>query len=543
MPLRFEPPTGDPREWLALVEEEVARQIVREITSIATDAVNLWWNSLTASGDYGVFDIIPQRWNSFVNGELVDTFAGIHTNGSVSTFFGAPGTAALAPEVAFQWVSVVNTEAVSYARTMPNRMVNVGDHLWNDLTTKISGALESGDVRDRLRQTLQETAQFSRYRAELVARTEVTRAFNAGTLAGAQALGEFGPVEKVWISGLDERTRETHVAANDQVVGLNDQFQVGDALMDAPGDGPPEESCNCRCSMLLLYPGDTRPDGSVVPEVSAPAAGTLGIAEAIPMTGYGPGPASVQKFSNVVQIPRAAKGRAKLRAEAMRETVDDLDRLHGMTGALPQIDLTLGGAAGQKGGHFTPATRGARPKRTRGMSSTEWNEKAREYNSRPLRAEIRVNDFDIEKQMSDFTHELGHATDWDGAAFRSRRAWTGPDAKALQSRYGPEWLQHLDEVQDTEARLFLQLGKEVREAESVKKYLSRAPIGYRQYFQDVAEVWARSYAQWAAEASGNARLLSAMAKAKESGIQFSDAEFARIKPVVEGILRERGLMR
>lgn len=270
MPLRFDSPVGDPRPWLLVVEEEIARQVSREVVSIATDAAEMWWESLTAAGDYAVFDVIPIRWAEFVTGQLVDTFAGVHSNGAVSTFFGAPGTAALAPEVAFQWAAVVNTEAVSYARTMPSRMRDVGDHLWNDLSAKISSAVETGDVRARLREAIQDAAQFSRRRAETIARTEVTRAFNAGSLAGAQALGSFGPVEKVWLTGPDDgRRRETHIAANLQIKPIGAPFEVGEALMDAPGgDGPAEEVVNCRCSMLFLYPGDERPDGTRV-EISS----------------------------------------------------------------------------------------------------------------------------------------------------------------------------------------------------------------------------------------------------------------------------------
>jgi hypothetical protein len=266
MPLQFEPPTKNASEWLLFVEEEIAGLVTREIRSIARDAADLYWDSLTASGDYAVFDVIPIRWEQFIDNQLVDTFAGLYSNGSVSTFLQAPGAAALTIETAFQWAAVVNTDAVAYARTMPNRMRDVGDHLWNDLTTKISSGIESGDVRDRLRTVIQETGEFSAKRAELIARTEVTRAFNAGSLAGAQALGEFGPVEKVWATGLDGRVRDTHLEAEGQYVPINDSFDVGGFAMSAPGDGPAEEVVNCRCTMLMLYPGDTRPDGTVVPE-------------------------------------------------------------------------------------------------------------------------------------------------------------------------------------------------------------------------------------------------------------------------------------
>jgi hypothetical protein len=265
MPLQFETPTSGTQDWLLDVENQIADLIDRKIESIAREATHLYFDSLTASGDYGVFDIIPLQWQAFVNGELVDVFLGVHQNGSVTTFFGVPGS--IPPEAVFQWVGVVNAEAVAYARTMPNRMKDVGDHLWNDLRTKISTAIETGDVADRLERTIRETTQFSRYRAEMIARTETTRAFNAGTLAGAQALGVYGPREKVWSSGFDDDVRTTHREADNQYRPLNQPFNVGGAQLQHPGgDGPAKEVINCRCTLLLLYPGDKRPDGTIVPD-------------------------------------------------------------------------------------------------------------------------------------------------------------------------------------------------------------------------------------------------------------------------------------
>jgi hypothetical protein len=254
MPLKFDSPRGDIDAWLDDVGEQVSALIFRKLDKIAREAADLYYDSLTASGDYGVFDIVPIQWQSFVNGELVDTFAGIHTNGSVSTFFTT--SAPITTDVAFQWAAVVNRDAVDYARTMPNRMKDVGDHLWNDLTTKISSGLESGDVRDRLRKVVQEVGQFSRYRAELIARTETTRAFNAGSLGGARALGSFGPVEKSWISGgADGVTRDSHIIANGQTVGINEMFALMNGQLDHPGaDGPPEEVVNCVLEGEIALP-------------------------------------------------------------------------------------------------------------------------------------------------------------------------------------------------------------------------------------------------------------------------------------------------
>lgn len=560
MPLRFDSPRDNNLEWLQEVEDQVAEFVTARLVAIATEAVEMYWASLTApevitaAGDLAVFDIIPIRWEDFVTGELIETFGGIHVNGAVSTWIQAPTTAALSSSTAIEWASVVNTNAVNYAATASNRMRDVGDRLWSDISTQVSAGIESGDVRDRLRDTIRETTGFSKQRAELVARTEVTAAYNAGNLEGALALGEFGPTEKVWITGLDDRVRPTHAAAEAQgAIPINDTWQVGAYQMSHPGDFSAgiEEYANCRCGMLELYPGDTRPDGSVVPEpVSRTPSSSqaqitetpLVIDEPISVAAIRPGRASVRTLTETIKMPAASRGRVAERVEALTATTRLLDKLHGSTGVMPEIDVRLGGKAGGKGGHFATATRGSKPKRVRGESYEQRLAKVQEYNSRPARPEILINDFDIPKQMSDFTHEVGHAMDWDGSQFRSVRAWRSSEAQALQSKYRADWLNHVDEISDPETRLFLQLAREVREAESVATYLQRAPLSFRQYFTSIEEVWARSYAQFVAEVTTDPRLLSNISEMAAKGYQFSEAEFARIKPLIEGILKTRGLI-
>jgi hypothetical protein len=560
MPLKFDSPRDDNIRWLRSVEDEVAAFVSARLVKIAREATQKYWASLTApevitaAGDLAVFDIIPIRWTDFVTGELVETFGGIHVNGAVSTWIQAPTTAALPSSTAIEWASVVNTNAVNYAATASNRMIGVGDRLWADISSKVSAGIESGDVRDRLVKTLQETTDLSRARAELVARTEVTAAYNAGNLEGALALGEFGPTEKVWITGLDDRVRPTHAAAEAQgAIPINDTWQVGMYQMRHPGDfnAGPEEVCRCRCSMLELYPGDVRPNGTVVPEPvsrtpSSSQAQTsetpLTVDEPISVAAIRPGRASVRTLAETIKLPAASRGRVAERVEALTATTRLLDKLHGSTGVMPEIDVRLGGVAGRKGGHFATATRGSKPKRVRGESYEQRLAKVQEYNSRPARPEILINDFDIPKQMSDFTHEVGHAMDWDGNQFRSIRAWRSSEAQALQSKYRADWLNHVDEISDPETRLFLQLAREVREAESVATYLRGKAIDHRQYFTSIEEVWARSYAQFVAEVTTDPRLLSNISEMAAMGYQFSEAEFVRIKPLIEGILRTRGLI-
>lgn len=89
--------------------------------------------------------------------------------------------------------------------------------------------------------------QLSRLRSRIISRTESHAASNASTQMAAKASGL--PMQKEWIASGGERTRETHVIAHGQKVGIDDPFTVGGALLMQPGDvnGPAREVINCRC--------------------------------------------------------------------------------------------------------------------------------------------------------------------------------------------------------------------------------------------------------------------------------------------------------
>lgn len=85
--------------------------------------------------------------------------------------------------------------------------------------------------------------------AERIVRTEVVSAANAATFATFQ----LAHVEqKEWLSARDARVRDTHRAADGQIVALTDPFVVGTARLAYPGDpdGPPEEIIHCRCVVI-----------------------------------------------------------------------------------------------------------------------------------------------------------------------------------------------------------------------------------------------------------------------------------------------------
>ena len=86
-------------------------------------------------------------------------------------------------------------------------------------------------------------------RANLIARTESTGAYNFGALTAMQAEGV---TWKEWLATSDARTRVTHRVADGQVVRMGQPFLVGGYEMQHPGapTAPPAEVCNCRCAVV-----------------------------------------------------------------------------------------------------------------------------------------------------------------------------------------------------------------------------------------------------------------------------------------------------
>src|SRR5690606_15955338 len=103
--------------------------------------------------------------------------------------------------------------------------------------------------RTHARLALDAEESYWQVRAQRIARTESTGAYNA---AGLAALADEGETTKVWIATEDARTRPSHRAADRQAVPITQPFEVGASALLMPGDpsGPAHETVNCRCTMV-----------------------------------------------------------------------------------------------------------------------------------------------------------------------------------------------------------------------------------------------------------------------------------------------------
>ena len=86
--------------------------------------------------------------------------------------------------------------------------------------------------------------QLQTWEARRIARTEIHNSHNTAVM---DTYNEYGVEYTMWIAADDERTRESHLEINGEIIRLGDTYSNG---LRFPGDtdGPIEEWINCRCS-------------------------------------------------------------------------------------------------------------------------------------------------------------------------------------------------------------------------------------------------------------------------------------------------------
>jgi uncharacterized protein with gpF-like domain len=260
-------------ELASIIEKEIKRIVTRAFTAFIATVDD---TAVTASGDLYVIDAIKPEWYFVVEESVIPHTTQTHMAGSVSAYTSASASNVIPQAFASQWAPVVNQQAVSYALTAQNRLRNVGDTIWNDIRKKVSNSIAKGNSTEQLKSELEKLGKFSEYRADTIARTETSGAYLNGTFAGDLALGEYGPVEKVWVASLDDRTRQSHLvvwqSSERNPVPFAQPFNVGNTTMMFPHEpnAPAGEVVNCRCYYESYYVGDRRPNGTLI-QASAPA--------------------------------------------------------------------------------------------------------------------------------------------------------------------------------------------------------------------------------------------------------------------------------
>lgn len=155
----------------------------------------------------------------------------------------------MAMTAAFLVPKVVSRLAELFLESAINRLVAIGDLVWNTARTQMLEGMQAGESIAEIRERLVETVNIAAPRAEVIARTEVIGASNAGSYAEMKATGL--NATKEWIATEDHRTRPSHEKIDGQEVDIDGKFIVGGYAMSYPHDpsGPPQETISCRCTL------------------------------------------------------------------------------------------------------------------------------------------------------------------------------------------------------------------------------------------------------------------------------------------------------
>jgi hypothetical protein len=142
-----------------------------------------------------------------------------------------------------------------------NFLVQIPDEVYNLVFAEIIDAVNAGADNEQVAGRVDRVLEYSgseRWpnRARVIAQTEVTRAYGAGTLAAgieqSRVTGRL--LQKRWDTEHDMRVRSSHRAVDGQVTALGMPFYVDGFPLMFPGDpiGPPETVINCRCDLVIL---------------------------------------------------------------------------------------------------------------------------------------------------------------------------------------------------------------------------------------------------------------------------------------------------
>lgn len=119
------------------------------------------------------------------------------------------------------------------------------------LAKRIADSVAANEGIDELTERIEDLyASMKVGRAEVIARTESLNAINDAQLT---VYNDDDTVENLqWVATLDNRTRDTHMALNGQVIKKGETFDLGGIEVERPLDPvlPPAESINCRCSLI-----------------------------------------------------------------------------------------------------------------------------------------------------------------------------------------------------------------------------------------------------------------------------------------------------
>ena len=150
--------------------------------------------------------------------------------------------------------SIPNISTVQYLKTrpeiIPKKLDVPKDMRWNmrKVNSAVIKGIKKGESMDKIAKRLEKVTDMDKNAAIRNARTMVTAAENGARQATAEAMANIGiPTKKQWNAVGDERTRESHLMIDGEVVKYDQPFSNGLMFAGDP-NGDLGEVYNCRCS-------------------------------------------------------------------------------------------------------------------------------------------------------------------------------------------------------------------------------------------------------------------------------------------------------
>jgi HK97 family phage portal protein len=164
---------------------------------------------------------------------------------SVSAGFADAGESAMAAMGFELGFDVLNEEALAFSQQYPIRLAHaINEETRTGLMEAIQAGIREGEGIPKIEARLNQAYDYAEgYRAERIARTEVMRAENRGTL---EAWRQQGVKSKQWMTFEDDRTCEICRDLDGTAIPADGDFFQSDF---AGGSSPPAHP-NCRCRMV-----------------------------------------------------------------------------------------------------------------------------------------------------------------------------------------------------------------------------------------------------------------------------------------------------
>lgn len=142
-----------------------------------------------------------------------------------------------------------------------NLLVRIPDEVYNLVFAEITESANAGETLEQMAQRVDHVLSYTdseRWpnRAKVIAQTETTRAYGAGTLAAgmeqSRVTGRL--LQKRWDTRDDSRVRSPHREVDGETRDLSMPFYVDGFPMQFPGDpiAPADLVCGCRCNLVII---------------------------------------------------------------------------------------------------------------------------------------------------------------------------------------------------------------------------------------------------------------------------------------------------